>query len=415
MKRLLFAVPALLAVSLGACNRPPPPVVPPTPPVVKVVNPRVQSVTDYQDFTGRAKASDMVEIKPRVTGHVQKIHFVEGGTVKAGEPLFDLDPGLYGTDLARAEAAVVQAKALVVQEKARIQQATTVLATATKDYERVRGLSVASDAERVLAIGKWEEAKAALEVAKAGEKTAEAAVVVAERQVAQAEKYMAYTHIVAPKAGRIGRHLLDESALAKADETVLATVVVTDPIHVYFDIDDRTDLRFTQMKQSPIGAKIKIGLPTQEGFPDADKGGLVGTVTFRDTQLTATTGTILLRADVPNPNGVLTPNLFVRVRLPVGQPKQSTLVPEEAVSNDQGLKFVYVVNDKDEVEYRQVKMGLQVGTDVVVEPVPGKANSGVAAGDRVIVEGVQRVRKGMKVTVKSGDQGTGAGGQGSSK
>lgn len=402
MKRLLLAVPALLAISLGACTRPPPPVTPPAPPVVKVVTPQVQPVTDYQDFTGRAKASDTVDIKPRVTGHVQKIHFVEGGTVKAGEPLFDLDPGLYGTELARAEAAVVQAKAMVVQEKAKIRQATTVLATTHKDYERVRSLSVASDAERVLAEGKWEEAKAALEVAKAGEKAADAAVVVAERMVAQAEKNMAYTHILAPKAGKIGRHLLDESALAKSDETILATVVVTDPIHVYFDVDDRTDLRLKRLNGSVIGSKVKIGLPDQEGFPDSDKGGFVGTVTFRDTQLTATTGTITLRADVPNPKGVLTPNLFVRVRLPVGESKTSVLVPEEAVGTDQGLKFVFVVNDKEEVEYRQVKMGLLVGTDVVVEPVPGKANSGVTAGERVVVEGVQRVRKGMKVTVKSG-------------
>jgi len=360
----------------------------------------VQSVTDYQDFTGRAKASDTVDIKPRVTGHVQKIHFAEGGAVKAGEPLFDLDPGLYGTELARAEAAVVQAKALVVQERAKIRQATTVLTTTHKDYERVRSLSVASDAERVLAEGKWEEAKAALEVAKAGEKTADAAVVVAERMVAQAEKNMAYTHILAPKAGKIGRHMLDESALAKSDETILATVVVIDPMHVYFDVDDRTDLRLKRLNGSVLGSQVKIGLPDQEGFPETKDGGFTGTVTFRDTQLTATTGTITLRADVPNPKGMLTPNLFVRVRLPVGEPKQSVLVPEEAVGTDQGLKFVYVVNDKDEVEYRQVKMGLQVGTDVVVEPVPGKANTGVQPTDRVIVEGVQRVRKGMKVTVK---------------
>lgn len=401
MKRVIAAgLLAGVSVAVGACSRPQPPVVQSPTPVVKVVTPKAQMVTDYQDFTGRAKASDTVDVKPRVTGYVQKIHFTEGGPVTAGQPLFDLDPGLYGTELARAEAAVVQAKAAVVQEKAKVRQATAAVATATKDYDRVRNLPAASDAERVLAEGRWEEAKAALEVAMAGEKVADATVVVAERQVAQAEKNVAYTRITATKGGRIGRHLLDTNGLAKADETVLATIVTTDPIHVYFDVDDRTDLRLKELKQSPVGSQVKIGLPTQDGFPAPDKGGFVGTVTFRDTSLTPTTGTITLRADVPNPDGVLTPNLFVRVRLPLGQPAPRVLVPEEAVFTDQGLKHVYVVNDKSEAEYRLVKVGLQVGRDVVVEPVPGNAKSGVAEGERVIVEGGQRLRRGAKVDVK---------------
>lgn len=404
MKRSLFAgaAGAVLLGVLGACTRPPPPTVKSADPEVRVVAPRSQMVTDYQDFTGRAKASDTVDIKPRVTGYVQKIHFTEGGRVTAGQPLFDLDPGLYGTELARAEAAEVQAKATVVQERAKVQQATAALATATKDYDRVKNLPSASAAERVLAEGNWEAAKAALEVAKAGEKVADAAVVVAERQVAQAAKNMTYTKITAPKAGWIGRHLLDKDALAKADETVLATVVTTDPMHVYFDIDDRSDLRLKRLKAGAVlGSKVQIGLPDQEGFPGTDHGGVVGVVDFIDTQLNATTGTIAIRATVPNPKGVLTPNLFVRVRLPLGDAKPSLLVPEEAIFTDQGLKQVWIVNAKGEAEYRLVKVGLQVGTDVVVEPVPGKANSGVAEGERVITEGGQRVRKGTKVSVKS--------------
>lgn len=400
MRRLLPLTPVLLAVLLAACNRAPPPVAPPAPPVVRVASPRAQMVTDYQDFTGRVKASDMVDIKARVTGYLERIHFTEGGRVKAGDPLFDLDPGLYGTELERARAAVVQAEAAVVQEKAKVKQATTVLATATKDYDRVKNLPAASDSEKVLAEGKWEEAKAALEVAKAGEKVAEAAVVVATRQVAQAEKNVGYTHVVATKAGRIGRHLLDKDALVKADETVLATVVVTDPMHVYFDVDDRTDLRLLRLNGSVVGSKVRLSLPDQDGFPDEQTGGFGGTVTFRDTSLTPTTGTITLRADVPNPNGLLTPNLFVRVRLPIGEPRPSLLVPEEAINTDQGLKFVWVVNAQDEAEYRPVREGLQVGTERVVGPVPDKPTSGVKEGERVIVEGGQRVRKGMKVTVK---------------
>jgi RND family efflux transporter MFP subunit len=230
---------------------------------------------------------------------------------------------------------------------------------------------------------------------------------VARAQLAQAQRLYDYTKVSAPKASRIGRRLVDRGALVKADETVLATLVVTDPMHVYFDVDDRTNIRLNQLVadgklklDADSTTTVQIGLPTQEGFPPPKDGGFTGQVTFRDTQLTATTGTITLRADVPNPKGILTPNLFVRVRLPLGDPRPRVLVPEECIFTDQGLKHVWVVNAKDEAEYRLVQVGLQVGTEVVVEPVPGKANSGVAEGERVIVEGGQRVRKDVKVTVR---------------
>ncbi len=374
MGRSLSAVAvAGLLVLPAACTRPPPPTVQAPPVVVKVVTPRSQMVTDYQDFTGRAKASDTVDIKARATGYLDKIHFTEGAKVTAGQPLFDLEPGTYATDLSRAKAVVAQAD--------------VVLTNRQRDYDRVFGLSSTTTQERDAVRADRDEAAATLDVAK--------------KQTAQAQRLFDYTKLTAPKDGRIGRHLIDRGSLVQADMTLLATVVTADPMHVYFDVDDRTDLRLKRLTGSVIGSKVKIGLPDQDGFPDPKDGGFAGTVTFRDTQLTATTGTITLRADVPNPNGVLTPNLFVRVRLPLGEAKASVLVPEEAIFTDQGLKHVWLVNAKDEAEYRQVKVvGLQVGTDVVVEPVPGKADSGVAAGERVIVSGGQRVRKDMKVVVK---------------
>jgi multidrug efflux pump subunit AcrA (membrane-fusion protein) len=174
---------------------------------------------------------------------------------------------------------------------------------------------------------------------------------------------------------------------------------------VFFDVDDRSDLRLRQLMAdgkldlSP-GGKSRVGV----GLPDRDEFTLSGPVRFIDTQINAGTGTTTLRADVDNPKGLLTPGLFVRVRLPIGDPKPGVLVPEEAIGTDQGLKFVYTLNANDEAVYRPVKPGLAYGNLRVVEPVPGKPDSGVSESDRVIVEGVQRVRKGQKVTVRSGQK-----------
>ncbi|MCU0704839.1 MAG: efflux RND transporter periplasmic adaptor subunit [Fimbriiglobus sp.] len=376
MKRLLFLSPALVLAAIVACTRTPAVVPSPPPPVVKVANPRVQSVTDYTDFTGRAKASDTVDIKARVTGYLNKIHFKDGVAVKAGDPLFEIEPGTYETDLNRAKAVVQQAEVTVTNRR--------------RDYDRVFSVSTSTGQEKDKALADLDAAKADLDVAR--------------KQEAQARKLFDYTKIHSPMTGRISRRLVDQGSLVKADDTLLATVVATDPMYVYFDVDDRTHLMLKELKDSGLGTEVRIALPTQDGFPEPAQGGFVGVVDFNDTQLSATTGTISKRAVVPNPKGVLTPNLFVRVRLPVGLPRERTLVPEEAVGTDQGLKFVYVVNAEGVVEYRQVKLGLQVGTDVVVEPVPGRANSGVTPADQVIVEGqgLQRVRKGAKVTVKSG-------------
>jgi RND family efflux transporter MFP subunit len=222
--------------------------------------------------------------------------------------------------------------------------------------------------------------------------------------VALAAKNVSYLKVGSPKAGRIGRHLLDVGSLVKADETLLATVVVIDPIHVYFDVDDRTMLQLNRLiadkKLNLTGdgkTEVLIGLPDEDSFAS----GLTGKVRFIDTQLNPGTGTITLRADISNPRGLLTPGLFVRVRLPIGEGKRSLLIPEEAIATDQGLKKVFVLNENNEAVSRQVNVGLLVGSERVVMPVPGKPNSGILESDRVIREGIQRVRDGTKVTIRT--------------
>ncbi len=373
MPRRLFKFVPLFAVSIFGCARPQPPVIPPSSPVVVVAKPSVRNVVDYQDFTGRAKASEVIDLKARVSGYLNANLFKDGERVEKGQKLFEIDPGLYATELARTKAAVKQAEATV----GRI----------TKDVNRIKNLGAASQSEKDLAEGQLEEAKAALDVARKIE--------------ANAQKTLDYCAISAPTSARIGRRMVDKGGLVKADETLLATLVVTDPIYVFFDVDDRTDLQIKQLiseKKLDLtangGTQVRLGLPNEDGFSRT------GTIKFIDTQLTASTGTITIRADVDNSKNLITPGLFVRVRLPLGDGKKSILVPEEAIGTDQGLKFVYVLNENDEVEYRQVKLGLQDGPDRVVEPVADKPNSGVQETDRVVTEGVQRIRKGVKVTVK---------------
>ena len=371
-RRLLPFVP-VVAFSIFGCARPQPPVIPPSAPVVVVAKPSVRNVVDYQDFTGRAKASEVIDLKARVSGYLNENLFNDGDWVKAGQKLFEIDPGLYATELARTKAAVKQAEATV----ARI----------LKDVNRIKNLGAASQSEKDLAEGQYEEARAALDVAR--------------KIVDNAQKTLDYCTISAPRSARIGRHMVDKGGLVKVDETLLGTLVVANPIYVFFDVDDRTNLQIKRLiseKKLDLtangGTEVRLGLPDEDGFSRTGK------IKFIDTQLTSSTGTITIRADVENSNDLLTPGLFLRVRLPLGAGKKSILVPEEAIGTDQGLKFVYILNENDEVDYRQVKLGLQDGSDRVVEPVPDKPNTGVKETDRVVTEGVQRIRKGVKVTVK---------------
>jgi len=349
-------------------------VVPPSLPVVVVATPSERLVVDYQDFTGRARYSDSAELKARVTGELLKIHFNDGDTVKQGQLLFEIDEGTYATDVARTQAQIIQAEA----NRRRYE----------KDVRRLENVASVSAEERDTAASMLDEMKAAVEVAK--------------KQNAQAEKLLSYTKIAAPKTGRIGRHLVDAGSSVKADETLLATIVVDQPLWVFFDVDDKTCQRLKSLSAegkvdlSASGTnEVQIGLPTEEGFS------VRGVVKFIDTQITASTGTITLRADVDNAKGLLTPGLFVRVRLPIGEGKKSVLVPEESIGTDQGLKYVMVLNAEDEVEYRPVLVGLQDGGERVVTAVPNKPGSGVVGGERVITEGLQRVRKGGKATLQA--------------
>src|SRR5262245_41577508 len=326
----------LCCALVGGCSRPqgsaaPPP---PKPPSVLVALPVRQQVTDYEEVTGRTEAVDTVEVRTRVTGYLKKVHFEDGATVEQGEPLFQIDPEWYDAEFARAIANLNQADARVKRVEA--------------DYRRAVSLvsrSAASQAEVDKALGDLDEARAALESAKAAIKLAEI--------------NLAYTRVVAPFTGVVSRRFVDPGNLVKADETTLTTIIRVDPIYVYFAVDERTLLRVRrtiregQFEMSPdqrVG--IQVGLADEEGrFPHE------GTIDFVDNRVDPETGTLRLRGVVTNSERLLSPGLFVRVRVQVSQPYSAILVPERALGSDQGQKFLYVVNDSDQAIQRQVKVG----------------------------------------------------------
>ena len=331
--------------------------------------PVTQDVTDYEDFTGRTEAVATIEIRARVTGYLDKVLFKEGTEVKQGDPLFEIDRRTYQADCDRAEANLLQARAHLNRLQADLRRAASLLPSKSisqEDYDKVAG----DCAE------------------------AEAAVKVSEAALHSARLNLDFTIVSAPISGRISRQLIDPGNLAKADDTLLTMLVSLDPIYAYFDVDERTMLRIRRLIRSgkvksarEAEVSVLLGLADEEGFPHE------GTINFVDNRVDATTGTLRLRGIVANPKRLFSPGMFLRVRVPIGDPHRAILVSERALGSDQGQKFVYVLNDKNEVTYRRVKVGALEGGLRVIE-------EGLAMGEKVIVTGLQRIRPGARVDPK---------------
>ncbi len=358
-----------LSVMVLGCGGRPPAIAPPAVPEVVVSRPVVKEVVDYEDFTGYTRAVADVEVRARVTGYLKKILFTEGTEVKKGTPLFVIDPRPYAALLHSAEASLTQDKAtldLAKTEFARAEQLMPKNAIAGTDYD---------------------QAKNAVEVAKARIKSSEAAIETAKLN-------LDFCSIFAPIDGRISRQLIDPDNMVQADQTALTTIVTQDPIYAYFDEDERTMLRVRRLirggkVKSVREAKISVllGLADEEGFPHE------GVVNFVDNRVDQATGTLRLRGIFPNPKRILSPGMFVKIRVPIGDPHSALLISEQALGSDQGQKFVYVVNNKNEVTYRRVETDiLQDGLRVI--------QKGLVAGERVVVSGLQRIRPGIKVEPK---------------
>ena len=391
---IVLAITCLLTLAFVGCERPQPKLAPPRPPVVTVSLPILDDVSDFEEFTGRTDAVKSVEIRSRVTGYVSDVLFHDGDEVEAGTLLFKIDDRPYKAELERARASLAQNEAHRKRLVADYQRAETLYgrgSIAREEYDKVAG-------DRA-------ESEALVGVAKASLESADLNVGFTEVRAPAPmvkEPIFKSTPLAGPFMWRLSRRMVDPGNLVKADETMLTTVVSLDPIYVYFDVDERTLLQLRRLvREGKMKSRYESELTIEAGLADEDDFPHRGRVDFSDNRLDPNTGTLRLRALLPNPASprnpklrVLSPGLFMRVRLPIGDKHRALTVPEQALQNDQGRKYLYVVDSNDEVVFRPVKVGrLDNGQRVIEE--------GLSANERIIVTGLQRVRPGGKVTPKS--------------
>lgn len=372
----LLAFVGLAVLGMTSCGRPPSAGMMPgagAKPEVVVGRPVVETITDYEDFTGHTEAVKSVEIRARVSGYLirglRNGENKEGTEVKEGELLFEIDPRIYQADKEKAEAALAQSKARLERLQKDLKRAEELLPTRSisqGDYDQI--------------LGDNKEAAAAM-------KTAQATLELADLN-------LKWTKVYAPCDGRVSKQLLDPGNMVQADQTPLATIVALDPIYAYFDIDERTVLQLRRLVRegklkSAREAKVTIllGLADEEGYPHE------GVIDFADNRLDMMTGTLRVRGIFPNPKRILSPGMFARIRLPVGGPHKALMVPEESLGSDQGQRYVYLVNKQNKIEYRRVEIGALHGKLREIK-------SGLAAGDRIVLQGLQRIRPDTEVTTR---------------
>jgi RND family efflux transporter MFP subunit len=378
-----MVVSAALLVGCGrsgsAAQAPPPPQVS----VAAVVEKRVK---DWDEFTGRFQAVETVEIRPRVSGYIDKIGFKEGSLVKQGDLLFVIDPRPYQADYDRAAADLKRYKTAL--ELARI-ESTRV--------QRLRESGAVSQEE--------------LDERTSTVAQAEANVAGAQATLESASLNLGFTRVTSPVTGRVSRAEVTRGNLVTGGNnggTLLSSVVSMDPIYLYFDSDEQAYLRYMQMarsgeRTSPREATnpVHIGLANEEGFPHA------GTMDFVDNQLNPQTGTIRTRAVFANKDGLFTPGLFARVQLVGSDDYNAILIDDRAVNTDQSQKYVFLLGADNKVEYRKIKLGRVIdGLRIVRE--------GLKPGDVIVVNGAQRVHPGLTVAPQRVTMGGDAAAQGAS-
>jgi len=371
MKSPRSLLPPLILLLAGCGGTAPPAMAPPE---VTVATPLVRKITDWDEYTGRLAAVESVEIRARVSGYLQSVHFQDGELVKKGDLLFVIDPRPY-------QAALDEARADLTRSRVRLE-------LAVNDLDRARRLFASraiSEEELDARTKEKREADAALEAAQAAEKAS--------------ALNLEFARIKAPISGRIGRKLVTVGNLVTSEgnnATLLTTLVSVDPIHVYFTADERAFLRYTRLAEQGIRPSsrnvanpVRLQLADEQGFPHE------GVMDFVDNSVDETTGTMQGRAIFANPGGDLTPGLFGRIQLLGEGPYEALILPDEAIGTDQAQRLVYVVGDDNVVAARPVMLGRPLGALRVVR-------SGLKPTDRVVINGILRVRPGSTVTPVAG-------------
>ena len=348
----LAAATVLALASLGCDSSAAPAAGGPPPAEVSIAPVLSKTVHAWDDFTGRISAVESVDLRPRVSGYIERVAFEEGEDVARGDLLFVIDPRPYQAALAQAEAQLEAARSaarLARAQDARAQSLIEAKVISREEFEARRAASAQGDA---------------------GVRAAEAAV-------ATARLNLQFTQVRAPIAGRVGRALVTEGNLAQADATLLASLVSIDPVYVDFESDEQTFLRYGASAREG-GNAVKVGLANEDGYPHEGK------LDFVDNRVDPRTGTIRARAVLPNPDRAVTPGLFARVQLEGSQGFPALLVDDKAVLTDQDRKYVYVVGADNLAARRDVTLGrMAEGLRVVT--------AGLKPGDRVVVDGVQKI------------------------
>ena len=335
------------------------PAVPPAPEVTTAVV-ETQELREWADFTGRLEAVENVAVRPRVGGYVESVEFTEGARVAQGDLLFQIDPRPFDAEVARLTAERDRARAEVELAHSYSQRAERLLAqnaTSREEFEQFA-------ADSAVAKAKLGAAEAALDAAQLN---------------------LSFTRVTAPIAGRVSRAVVTAGNLVDG-ATLLTTVVSDSPVYAYFDIDEQTYLEHVRGAGARAhGSSVHVGLINEHGYPHAAR------LDFVDNQVDPDHGTIRARAVLDNADGQFMPGLFVRLKLVSARSFQAALVDDRAIGTDLGRKFVFVVDQQSVVQYRSVVTGRAIDGLRVVK-------SGLASGDVVIVNGLQRVRPGVPVS-----------------
>ncbi|HDC4370074.1 TPA: efflux RND transporter periplasmic adaptor subunit [Enterobacter cloacae] len=345
----------------------------PQAPTVSAADVVVKSISQWDSFNGRIEAVESVQLRPRVSGYIDKVNYTDGQEVKKGQVLFTIDDRTYRATLEQAQAALARAKT----------QASLAQSEANRTDKLVNTHLVSRE--------EWEQRRAAAVQAQADIRAAQAAVDAAQLN-------LDFTKVTAPIDGRASRALITSGNLVTAGDSasVLTTLVSQKTVYIYFDVDESTYLHYQNLARSGQGAAsdhlalpVEIGLVGEDGYPHQGK------VDFLDNQLTPSTGTIRMRALLDNSQRQFTPGLFARVRLPGSAEFQATLIDDKAVLTDQDRKYVYVVDKESKAQRRDITPGrLADGLRIVQQ--------GLKPGDKVIVDGLQKVfMPGMPVNAKT--------------
>ena len=363
---LRLSAAALLTVLLAGCDNSVAQNAAPPPPAVSTADVVIKPISQWDAFNGRIEAVQSVQLRPRVSGYIDKVNYTEGDEVKKGQVLFTIDDRTDRAAREQAQAELVRARnqaALARSESGRTEKLIGSQAISTEVWEQRRS-SAAQAQSNVLA---------------------------AQAQFDLAQLNLDFTRVIAPIDGRASRAMITAGNLVTTGDSasVLTTLVSPDQVYVYFDVDEATFLRYQNDGRRTAKLPVKVGLVGEDGYPHQ------GTVDFTDNQLNAGTGTIRMRALLENAERRFTPGLFARVQMPGSAVFNAMLINDKSVLTDQDRKFVYIVDKDGKAQRRDIEVGRVADGLRIVQ-------KGLAAGDRVIVDGMQKVfMPGMPVNAKT--------------